>query len=124
MEAFAILLGVEGVLLSIAYLLSRGDWERTAMYVLAATAPLEVYRTVIGKVDVSLFRLSLLIAVVLLALNADRRGTLRRWAGLPLVRAYSALAGVVVLGLIVHPINPFLAERQIAQIVIGVVALG
>jgi O-antigen ligase len=123
-EALAILFGIEAVLLAIAYRLSRGDWRRIALYLLAATAPLEVYRTVIGKVDISLFRLSLLIALAVLATAADPRATLRRFTRLPLVRAYSVFAGVVALALIVHPINPFLAERQLAQIIIGVVALG
>jgi O-antigen ligase len=123
-RALVILLGLEGVLFAIAYLLSEGEWERVGIYLLAATAPLEVYRTVVGKVDVSLFRLSLLVSIVIFTIQGDRRARLRRLAGLPLVRAYLAFAGVVGVALIVHPINPFLAERQLAQIVIGAVALG
>jgi O-antigen ligase len=123
-QAFGILVGVEAILLGIAYRLAHGDWRRIALYLVAATAPLEVYRTVIGKVDISLFRLSLLIAVIVLAVGPGRRAILARWARLPLARAYLLYAGVVVLALAVHPINQFLAEREVAQVVIGVVAVG
>jgi O-antigen ligase len=114
---------------------TEGKWNLACVYLLAMAAPLEVYRTVAAGIDVSLFRLSLLIAVgVLLAsargqlreLLANRRRGLRYllgWITNPLVAVYLLLACVFVLAMLVHPINTFLGQRQAAQIVIGVVAL-
>jgi O-Antigen ligase len=112
------------VLASICYLASRADWQRAALYLLAVTAPLEIYRTAIAKLDVSLFRLSLLVALgVLLVRSRHRLSSLARWIRHPLVLVYLLLAGLTLLALVVHPINTFLGEREAAQIVIGAVAL-
>lgn len=124
MAAFAILVGVEALLFAMVYVLSRRRWQLAMLYLLAATAPLEVYRTVIGKIDVSLFRLSLLLAIVVLAVDAQRASSFGRWTRQPLVVSYLLLGGTVVVAMFVHPINRFLGERQVAQILIGVVALG
>jgi O-antigen ligase len=122
--ALAILCGIEGSLLILSYALSAGDWERTGLYLLAITAPLEVYRTPVAGVDISLFRLSLLFAVgVLLVTTRSQRRGLMRWVGHPLVAAYLLLAGVFVVGTLAHPIDPFLGWREASQIGTGVVAL-
>jgi O-antigen ligase len=110
------------VLLGIAYVLTGRSRQRTVMYLLAATAPLEVYRTAVSKLDVSLFRLSLLIALLVLLADAPRQ-QLRRWSRQPLVVSYLALDLIIVVALFAHPINTFLGERQIAIIAIGIVAL-
>jgi hypothetical protein len=94
------------------------------LYLLAVTAPLEIYRTAIGKFDVSLFRLSLLVALVVLVMNGrEAREHLVRWWRHPLVLTYGLLGCVVLLALLVHPINQFLGVREAAQIFIGIVAL-
>ena len=112
------------MLASVCYLASRADWQRTALYLLAVTAPLEIYRTAVAKVDISLFRLSLLLALaVLLANTRDRPRCLARWIRHPLVLVYLGLAGLTLLALVVHPINRFLGEREAGQIAIGAIAL-
>jgi hypothetical protein len=122
--AFTILVGIEAALGAVCYVVSGRRWERTALYLLAVSAPLEVYRTAVGKIDISLFRLSLLVAFAVLVLGSPgRRWALARWARLPLVLTYSALGVVVVVALVVHPINQFLGVREAAQIAIGIVAL-
>jgi O-antigen ligase len=116
--------GIEAALIAACYLLCRGNWQRTALYLLAVTAPLEIYRTAISKFDVSLFRLSLLLALgVLVANTRGRLRSLERWVRHRLVRAYLLLGGLVILALLVHPINQFLGVREAAQIAVGVVAL-
>ncbi len=78
----------------------------------------------IAGVDVSLFRLSLLLAVgVLLGSTRGQLSSLIQWIRHPLVAAYLLIAGVVVLAMLVHPINPFLGKREAAEIGIGVIAL-
>lgn len=117
-------MGIEVVLAGACFALSRRDWQRTALYLLAVTAPLEIYRTSIAKVDLSLFRLSLLLALGVLAANTSARlGSVKRWFSQPLLLAYVVLGGVTLLALVVHPINQFLGEREAAQIGIGVIAL-
>jgi hypothetical protein len=115
---------LEALLVGAAYLLCGGVWQRATLYVLAATAPLEIYRTAVAKVDVSLFRLSLLMALVVLAVTTPKRlAIVRRWARHPLVLSYAGLVLVTLVALVVHPINTFLGEREAAQIAIGIVAL-
>ena len=120
----AILCGIEMSLFALSYVLAAGDWKRTGLYLLAITAPLEVYRTPVAGVDISLFRLSLLFAVgVLLVTARGQRLDLMRWVGHPLVAAYLLVAGVFVVGTLVHPIDPFLGWREASQIGTGVIAL-
>jgi hypothetical protein len=124
MAAFAILLGIELLLLAACRTLSRGGWQLTALYLLAVTAPLEIYRTAIAKVDISLFRFSLLFAAVVLLVNTPRKlPLLARWVRHPLVVTYLLLACVTGIALLVHPINEFLGKREAAQIVLGAIAL-
>jgi O-antigen ligase len=83
-----------------------------------------VYRTAFAGVDLSLFRLSLLIGVgTLLVAERGAWHNLIKWPSHPLVAAYLLLAGVLLLSMLLHPINTFLAGRQAAQIGVGVVAL-
>lgn len=94
------------------------------MYLLAATAPLEVYRTAVAGFDVSLFRLSLLFSMsVLLVTSGGQRRGLIRWLRHPLVATYVLLGALTLVALLVHPINSFLGVREAAQIGIGVVAI-
>jgi O-antigen ligase len=91
------------------------------LYLLAFTAPLEVYRTAVGGVDVSLFRLSLLVALGVYVREAGDPGRdALRCLRHPLIAAYLLLGGVVLLAMLVHPIDPYLGGRQAAQIAIGV----
>jgi O-Antigen ligase len=118
------LVGIEAALIAACRLLCRGSWQRTALYVLGVTAPLEIYRTAIAKFDISLFRLSLLLALgVLVASSRSRVRLLVSWLRHPLVLTYLLLCGLVLLALLVHPIDQFLGVREAAQIAIGAVAL-
>ncbi len=117
-------MGIEAALIAACRLLGRGSWQRTGLYMLAVTAPLEIYRTAIAKFDISLFRLSLLLALgVLVANTRGRVRVLAGWLRHPLVLTYLVLFGLVLLALLVHPIDQFLGVREAAQIAVGAAAL-
>jgi O-antigen ligase len=98
--------------------------EVALLYLIAMTAPLEVYRTTVAGVDVSLFRLSVLAGVASLASTTRRRRlTLLGWVRHPLVAAYIAFGAIVLLAMLIHPINPSLGGREAAQIAVGVVTI-
>ena len=128
MHGLVTLVGIEAALIGILHLVARGGWYRTCTYLLAVTAPLELYRTTVRDVNASLFRLS--VAVVLTTLVVDRlrrRGRTPsparpRSAAWSLAGAYLLLALVAAASL-VDVGGSFLGERLVAVLVLGAVVV-
>ena len=130
MHGLAILTAIEAVLVALAYLLARGDWSRTCLYLLGVTAPLEGYRTTVADVNVSLFRISLALALATIAVLrvAERRGRdvapeRRGTAVMRIGAAYALLAAVVGASFAVHGEVLFLGWRLLAVLLAGVVVI-
>lgn len=129
MQGVAILIGLELLVAVPCYLAARGRWDRTLLYVLAVTAPLEVYRTGIAGINLSLFRLSVLGGLVWLGTDFVRRKTgeplvfVSGSAAKRLVLAYVLLAVLVAVSLLFTTANEFLAKRLLAVILLGVAAI-
>jgi hypothetical protein len=116
-------------LLAIETLLGVGAWLlcgrrvfQAALGLLAATAPLEVYRTPVLGVNLSLFRISLVLALILVTAGGAWPD-LGRTARDPVTRAYGLLAAVMAVSLVLISDNRSLAFRVFSQVVIGVVAV-
>ena len=124
MMGMLVLLAIEAVLATAALTAARGRQVTAALYLLALTAPLEIYRTSVGGVNVSLFRLSLALAALALALHwrSCVRSSLSQidWT---LPAAYCALAVAIGVALALNPVNTFLGGRLLATVVIGVVSV-
>ena len=104
-------------------MLAQREWRLTSLYLLGVTAPLEVYRTDVGGLDVSLFRLSLLI---MLFVALSRRSGIRELFSNfrnPLAAIYTLFLAVLLLAVLAHPINVFLGGREAAQVGIGVATI-
>ena len=127
MHGVAILVGIEAVLVAVLYLLLRGDWHRTCVYLVGLTAPLEVYRTTVRDLNPSLFRLSLAIAAVTVVVGLVRdRGT--SWRELVSARAYPLAGAYLVLLLVVAMSiaangDTFLGRRLVAVLLVGIVGM-
>jgi len=101
---------------------ARRDWRRFALLLLIVTAPLEVYRTEVASVNLSLFRLSLAIALVVVVRSPESRHVLRRVRGFPIFLTYAALAVTMLVSLATVSDNLALGARLFAQVSIGIVA--
>lgn len=128
MTAITILLVIEAVLFAAAYLAAGRRLHLAAIYLLCVTAPLEVYRTTLGGVNPSLFRLSVGIAVLVLLVEIGRpRGavlaTVKRSLRNRLVQAYLLFAAVVAISLVINPAYTFLGHRLLASVGVGVLAV-
>lgn len=123
------MLALEAALLGLAILIGGGRLERSLAALIFLTAPLEVYRTSVAGVNLSLFRISVGVALVYLLVRHARgwrRGdTLAPWSywRRPLVVAYVAIAGWMVISVAFEPINTFLGLRVLGTVLIGVAAL-
>jgi hypothetical protein len=127
MHGVAILVGIEAALVAGLHMALRGDWYRTCVYLVALTAPLEVYRTTVRDLNPSLFRLSLAIAAVTVVVGLARdRGTSWRevvsarmspLAGACLVLLLAVAASIAANG------DTFLGRRLVAVLVVGIVAM-
>jgi hypothetical protein len=115
-----LLIGLEVVLAGACWLLAGRQLDRALLCLLVVTAPLEVYRTPVLGVNVSLFRLSLAIAMAVFATGAVRASD-RRFGRDRILLVYLALLGVMVLSLAVRSENTSLGARLISQIGIGLV---
>jgi O-antigen ligase/polysaccharide polymerase Wzy-like membrane protein len=129
-HAIATLLAIEAVLVAVAYSFARGDWERTSLYLLGVTAPLEVYRTTVGGASVSLFRISVVIAVatvvgVRLRAPESRVASLRALPGglSRIEAAYLFVALVLVASFVVHGEALFIGRRLLGTVVAGVAVI-
>lgn len=126
MHAVAILVAIEAVLVAAIHLLTGGRWHRTCAYLLAVTAPLELYRTTVHDVHASLFRLSIAVVAATVVIDVVRS---RRWsvpelrAAWPLVGAYLFLALVVAGSWIGGESGSFLGRRLLAVLVMGVIVI-
>ncbi len=115
-----VLLGLEALLAGVIYAAVRGREDRAVLYLVAVTAPLEVYRTDVGGVNLSLFRLS--IALGLLWMVARSRGGLR-WLSTPLALCYVLVATAVGCSLAFGDGVTSLSVRLFAVVVIGLGAI-
>jgi hypothetical protein len=129
-HALATLIGIEAVLVAVAYTLASGSWERTCLYLLGGTAPLEVYRTTVGNVNLSLFRMSIAIslaAVIVLRVRerrlADRAPRHAPGSVSRIEAAYILLAGTIAASFVVHGEALFLGKRLIVIVVAGIVVI-
>jgi O-antigen ligase/polysaccharide polymerase Wzy-like membrane protein len=115
-----ILAAMVAVLFCVALLITRRQ-NLALIVLLAATAPLEVYKTpgFLG-VNVSLFRVALVVAgvAVLLRHRSDAISALRK----PQVLGFVAMAGLMVLSLALLSDNTFLGKRVVAQVCGGIAA--
>jgi O-Antigen ligase len=118
--AFLFLVIVESCFCSLAWALARADRRRALLTLLLITAPLEVYRMPVLGVNVSLFRLSLAIAVVALAAGAVTVSS-RRFSRDRIVFVYAALLGVMLVSLLLTSENTSLGLRLGSQVAIGIV---
>jgi len=135
MIGILILIGLEFLLAAALYLGTGRHGPKTIVCLLAATAPLEVYRTTIAEMNVSLFRLSVAVAVMTFVLGGGspslrswlssprRRVPLWRTPGSAIVISYVVLATLVLASIALNPASPFLGLRLAASIVIGVVVI-
>lgn len=127
MEALSVLIGTEAVLAAASYIVAKNQPEAAVLYLLAITAPLEVYRTGIAGVNLSLFRLSLLAAGILLVVDLARRKALVRavvqMGTAPLPLAYLAVAAVMTSSLGFATDNPFLGKRILGTTLVGTAAI-
>jgi O-antigen ligase len=122
-----LLVGIEAVLAAVCYVLAKRQWDRAVLYLVAMTAPLEVYRTGLAGVNLSLFRLALLAAGIGLFLDSARRRVLRTTAlrmvtaRLPL--AYLGLAALMTVSVAFVSDNSFLGKRLVALVLVGALAI-
>jgi len=127
-NAIAILLAVEAGIAGCLFLGCRRDWNHTSVYLIAVTAPLEVYRTSVGGISLSLFRLSLAFGLIvsLASSRGSPTGAPRRYAALVRSRlgvAYLLITLDFAVSYVIHPVNPFLGGRLIATALIALVAI-
>jgi hypothetical protein len=121
MTPLLILLFLECVIVVIALVCARGRAVLAALALLCFTAPLEVYRTPLFDYNVSLFRLSLLLA--LLVVCYGMRPVLLSLASRFVPLVYLALVIVMVVSLLTLSENTFLGFRLVGQAFLGLVAL-
>ena len=118
--AVLLLILLEAGLCCLAWALGRAKPERAVLALLMITAPLEVYRTPLLGVNVSLFRLSLGIAILAVATKVVQTSS-RRFTRDRIVVVYVALLGVMLLSLLLTSENTSLGLRLISQVAIGIV---
>ena len=111
----------ELLVVSIAWIVSRGSINRAALYLLCLTAPLEVYRSPVAGYNVSLFRVSLLLVLAVLVVLERQRVFAAARVGS--VVAYTAFGVLMATSVATLGDNDFLGRRNLAQLVVGVVAL-
>jgi O-Antigen ligase len=111
---------LEAILCSLAWSLSRGSTERAALLLLIISAPLELYRTPILGVNVSLFRLSLGVVLLGFLTGAVKRSS-RQFARDRILLVYIALLGVMAISLVLTSENTSLGLRLFSQVGIGIV---
>lgn len=111
----------EIVLVAIALAAGRGNASRSALVLVCLAAPLEVYRTPLAGYNISLFRISVLLAIAVLVATERRR--LLAAAREPVVIAYLGLVALMAISLATTSDNPFLGRRVFAQTVVGVVGI-
>lgn len=127
-EALLTLVAIEAVLAAAAFALARRDVALGLVYLLAATAPLEIYRTTVGGVNPSLFRLSLVLAAAVVGWGwlreRDPRAVAARLLRLKPALAYAALAAVVVATLVLDSqSSSFLGRRLALLILMGIATI-
>lgn len=128
-----VLFAIAAALAGVSFVAARRDWRLASLYMLVLSAPLEVYRSDVGSFNVSLFRLALIPAVAAAGsiLWGEYRGRasgghgtgewLRRAAAIPL--GYLLLALVVGLSLAVNLPASLLGTRELATVLVAVVAI-
>ncbi|HEY5199185.1 MAG TPA: O-antigen ligase family protein [Solirubrobacteraceae bacterium] len=119
--ATLILVCLEAVLGLAAWLLCGRRPDQAALGLLAVTAPLEDYRTPLLGVNVSLFRLSLVVALAVLA--RGRLNQLRQPSRDPITLAYALLAAIMAISLVLFSDNRSLGFRVLSQVAVGTVAM-
>ena len=122
MTAVLVIVGIEVVLVAAALIMAAGHLRRACLFLIALTAPLELYRAPALGYNLSLFRLSVALSLVLL-LATDMRG-IRTAVRNPVVTGYAALAMLMLVSLLLFSENDFLAKRIVAQVSIGTVTVG
>lgn len=119
--ALLILVGMSALLAVIALVAVR-SLDRAGLLLLALTAPLEVYRTPVLGVNVSLFRIAVLLVAPLAVLRLIRDHPRRLPSGLPVLATYVAIAGACGVSAVAVAGNSSFGGRLAAQILIGVAA--
>jgi hypothetical protein len=122
MTALAILVTIELALLSAVVLVVGRRPAPVALFLIVLAAPLEVYRSSAGGFNVSLFRLSLLVGVGVAVVELVRWRTVPRvdWR---VVATVAGLLAVVAAAFAWHPINSFLASRQMLTLAVAIAAV-
>lgn len=120
MTALLVLVAVHAALAAACLLASGRDLRRGALLLVVVTAPLEVYRTDVGGVNLSLLRLSLAVALVVALRSAGLRRIMREARRNPLVLAYGGLAALMALSLATTSDNAALGARVLAQVGVGI----
>ena len=123
MSALLVIGALEAVICVVCLLGAKRNLRRFALLLLIVTAPLEVYRTELAGLNLSLFRLSLAIALATVLLVPGSRRTLRQMRSNPVLLAYLTFAAVMLLSLLTMSENSGLGARLLAQVILGVTAL-
>lgn len=121
MTPVIILLCIESALAAIAFVASGRRLAPMALWLICASAPLEVYRTPVAGVNLSLFRLSVLVGAA--TLLWDARGQVTAFARHRLVGGYLALALIMSISILTLSQNRFLSARVLSQVLIGIVVI-
>jgi hypothetical protein len=108
-------------LFALAYALARDSLQATALALLCLTAPLEVYRTPVAGFNISLFRLSLIVALLVIAFRtrSPTVALMRR----KLFLGYVCLLILMIASLLALTENTYLGVRLIGQVSLGVLAV-
>ncbi|MDQ3721269.1 MAG: O-antigen ligase family protein [Actinomycetota bacterium] len=122
MRPTLVLVGIEAVLFLIAWLIARRRLPHTALALIAMTAPLEVYRTPVLDLNLSLFRLAVLIGAGVVLAGPARRCVADLLRD-PVVWVYAALLALMVVSLLVFSQNRDLGFRVMSQVAIGIVVV-
>lgn len=120
MTATLILLGLEGLLVAAAWAAGARTKVSLALTLLCFTAPLEVYRADIGPGNLSLFRLSLALAMILALI--DHRRAITASLRSPMLIAFGALVALMLVSAVSLSDNRELARSLVSQSVLCIVA--
>lgn len=119
--AVALLCALEALLAFVAWLVAGRRLAPAALGLIAATAPLEIYRTPLAGTNVSLFRLSLALGLVVV-LSGGWRTPLEALRN-RLVLSYLALALVTVLSTVAIASDRAFGLRLLAIMAVGIAAI-
>lgn len=121
MPAALIIGAVEFSLAALAWAFTGFSARRACLLLIAATAPLELYRAPVLGYNLSLFRLSVGLGLALCIV--EYRHGLQRGLKHPLVYGYAVLTLLMTASLLTLSDNTFLGQRVVAQAVIGTVSI-